>query len=562
MMLCWIYFYPLYWLGQFLYFALSAMINVLLGDQLTSFKVGFYLVFATSAWQGLAPNSVLEGLVAPYHRDLIVLAFLLLFVLWRRWRPITALGMVLFALAPLHMHIAVLERLVHGHNSPPRSWLGLIAYLLLLIPGLRSLAISFGRSFWDRVVAVCITFILPLCFLLHFSGSLLGPSSFVFLLIVVAACPIVSLTPSRNAPRRLSRGRWKLAVAGVAASICLPFAVQAYRSHAVKRIEAEHARVMASFPSPAAGSEYQRLFFHKGVTFSAEVGAPYHTDKARATLRLLPRYGIDAIALVPYGVKKHKPLGISVPPQEWTLSTDNGIEELSALARSIGLKVFLKPQVSGAASVRLEGFGERERWFAQYLAFIEHYARLANRIHADLFCVGVEYEQISRFQNEWRQIIRRVRSVYPGPLVYAANFGTEFENLEFWDELDYIGLDNYYPLPDDLSTEDVVRRVERVQEKFKRPIIFTEVGFPSGEKPNREPWSEGFHGYAPREQALCYEAVFKAFYGKPWFQGMYWWKIGSDSSGYVRSPESSTLSPWMRPAMDVLAKWYLADASQ
>ena len=143
--------------------------------------------------------------------------------------------------------------------------------------------------------------------------------------------------------------------------------------------------------------------------------------------------------------------------------------------------------------------------------------------------------------------------MYPGPLVYAANAGEEFENLRFWDALDYIGLDNYNSLPDDLNASAIVDKIEAVHRRYQRPVIFTEVGFSSLEAPHRQPWDETPRRLSTEEQARCYEAVFQAFYRKPWFQGMYWWKVGSNGYG---GSQDGTHTPWGKPAMDVVSRWY------
>jgi hypothetical protein len=39
------------------------------------------------------------------------------------------------------------------------------------------------------------------------------------------------------------------------------------------------------------------------------------------------------------------------------------------------------------------------------------------------------------------------------------------------------------------------------------------------------------------------------FYTKPWFQGMYWWKVGTDGFG---GPEDGSNTPWGKTAMDVV----------
>jgi hypothetical protein len=168
--------------------------------------------------------------------------------------------------------------------------------------------------------------------------------------------------------------------------------------------------------------------------------------------------------------------------------------------------------------------------------------------------VGGEFVRMSVYDSDWRRIIANVRKVYPGPVTYAANFGDEFQNLKFWDALDYIGLQEYYPLPNDLSTADLVNKVEAVEERFHKPVIFTEVGFPSVAGGNRRPWADGRSGKPDAQlQARCYQAIFQAFYNKPWFKGMYWWKVGTNGFG---GTGDTSLTPWGKPAMQVVSEWY------
>ncbi len=279
----------------------------------------------------------------------------------------------------------------------------------------------------------------------------------------------------------------------------------------------------------------------------------YGSEQAREMLRTLPEYGVDAIALVPYGWTRSHPPSIRVPRPEHSFESDVGIEDLSRLAHQLGIKVMLKPHLGGRSRLELSTPQDRARWFAEYGTFLEHYARLATRIHADLFCLGVEMEKVSDYEAEWRRLAARVRVLYPGPLVYAANWGSEFETIRFWDALDYIGLDNYYPLPDDLSTEAAVERIGTVQRRFNRPVVFTEAGFSGYAAPQRQPWDETPGPLAPEQQARCYEALFRAFYNKPWFYGVYWWKVGTN--GYGGAADGSH-TPWRKPAMGVVKRWY------
>jgi hypothetical protein len=305
----------------------------------------------------------------------------------------------------------------------------------------------------------------------------------------------------------------------------------------------------------AASNGYPKVFFQKGVNFTAEVPAGYSLPASTRILDQLPPYGVNAVALVPYGFYRSQDVTIHFGGAN--LEAPELVEGVAALAHSRGMKVMLKPQIwsqSGfAGDIELTAQPQRAKFFEQYRSFLEFYAELATRIHADIFCVGVELAKMTPHEAEWRKLIARARQLYAGPLVYAAIQGPEFENIQFWDALDYIGLNNYYPLPDDLSTGAVVRKVEAVERRFKRPVIFPEAGFCSMKSPHRAPWDETPRELSLTDQARCYEAIFQAFYRKPWFKGMYWWKVGTDGRG---GPHDGSHTPWGKPAMDILAKWY------
>jgi len=300
-----------------------------------------------------------------------------------------------------------------------------------------------------------------------------------------------------------------------------------------------------------------RAFFQKGVNFTAEWPDTYSSQRAEKLLEQLGDYGVNAVALVPYGfTPQGQPVVRFGGDRVW--ERDSGIERLAQVAHRRGMKVFVKPQIwtrNGAVTdLDFEDAADRGRWFAQYRRFLEHYAGLATRIRADLFSVGVEFTRLTRHEREWRALIARAREIYRGPLTYSSNFGPEFETIRFWDALDYIGLNNYYPAPDSLSYDEVVRKVEAVQSRFAKPVIFPEAGFPSLEAPHRAPWDETPRRLSMEDQARCYEAVFRAFYRKPWFQGMYWWNVGSNGFGGAKD---GSHTPWGKPAMAVVARWYL-----
>ena len=300
-------------------------------------------------------------------------------------------------------------------------------------------------------------------------------------------------------------------------------------------------------------------FFYKGVNFTAEGPHPYPSARAAETLEKLPAYGVNAIALVPYGATA---LGSSQLrfPLRW--ERDEGVIYMAKVARSLGLRVMLKPQVwvrgGYPGDLEFDNAEAREEWFGRYREFVEHYAKLATVIQADVFCVGVEFAKLSKFSDEWRSFIALARTHYDGPLTYAANFGEEFESVTFWDGLDYIGLDNYYPLADDLSTDVAVGKIEAVYREYGLPVLFTEAGFSTYELAYLKPWEDRPGGeLSPEAQARYYQAVFGGFYDKPWLHGIFWWKVGSADTG---GPTDGSHQPWGKPAMDVVRRWYQGDA--
>jgi len=165
---------------------------------------------------------------------------------------------------------------------------------------------------------------------------------------------------------------------------------------------------------------------------------------------------------------------------------------------------------------------------------------------------------LAGYEREWREMIAAVRAIYKGPLVYAANHGEEFETIRFWDALDYIGVDNYYPLDDNYSAAELVAKIEAVQQRFEKPVLFTEAGYGAHVKSHRAPWEDRTEKALDlAEQARSYEALLNAVYRKDWFRGVYWWKVGTNGYG---GPDDNSMTPWGKSAMDVVRRFYLLPA--
>ena len=152
----------------------------------------------------------------------------------------------------------------------------------------------------------------------------------------------------------------------------------------------------------AVGGQHP-VFLQKGVNFTAEGRGGYGSPQALEILRQLPQYGINAIAIVPYGMTRSGSAAIRFGG----LERDDDIVRLAAEARSLGIRIMLKPQIwTPGGFVGDLDFGtesERAAWFAEYAKFISHHAALATRIKADIFCVGTELSKLSNREAEWRR---------------------------------------------------------------------------------------------------------------------------------------------------------------
>lgn len=532
---CVAFLYPFYWLSQFALYAAPALVQTALGARLEHFEASAMRVRAT-------PSGGADGVpVAALAGALAGAAWLV-----SRKHP-TLGGLAMAAVAQAALEPSLVRLWVRRQPSAE------LLFAVVLAVGLSRMTV--GASYARRLAWLLAGFSAPLGALWILSGLRFRTPS--LLAAVMAPGVIAALLVSLRSARGGAQTGWKAAVAGAVLSLLIVSGARSSDSAwRQSRLSAARA-AMAAVPEIPADLPYPRLFFQKGVNFTAEFPGGYNSESARRMLEQLPEYGVDAVALVPYGFARRDPPGVTIGRGQGFLESDEGIEHLSRLAHHRGMRVLLKPQVwlgrRGPGSLEFRSAAERQAWFAGYRAFVEHYARLARRIHADLFAVGVEFGKLTPYQQEWRRLIARARELYPGPLVYAANAGEEFEKIEFWDALDYIGLNNYYPLPDDLGADEVVRKVEAVQRRFGKPVVFTEAGFSSYEAPHRRPWDDTARQLAPQDQARCYEAVFRAFYRQPWFHGVYWWKVGTNGAG---GPEDGSHTPWRKPAMEVMARWY------
>lgn len=226
------------------------------------------------------------------------------------------------------------------------------------------------------------------------------------------------------------------------------------------------------------------------------------------------------------------------------------------LAHSAGFKVFLKPHIwlhaptegKWRSDIFPTNEGNWKLWKKNYREFILRYAKIAQKNNVELFCVGTELTRLAIEKPEyWKNLIKEVRSVYSGELTYAANWYNAFQVITFWDDLDYIGIQAYFPLTENEnpSVEQIskgwdkhIPAMETINKKYDRKILFTELGYKSTSDSAITPWEwvddpsiREQKSFSTITQANCYEAFFNTIWQKEWFVGVHIWQLRSDFTG-------------------------------
>lgn len=281
------------------------------------------------------------------------------------------------------------------------------------------------------------------------------------------------------------------------------------------------------------------------------------------------------ISLMPYAFsyKDSSQIWYDTKGQWWGEKTE-GIIEYTRLAKEQGLKIMLKPHlwiIRGGFTGKLS-FTTKEKW-AQweqaYQKYILHHARLADSLHIELFCLGTELESFVKARPAfWPSFIKKVKAAYKGKLTYAANWD-EYKRFPYWKQMDYIGIDAYFPLskeqtpsPKQLHTAWTrwTQEIQGVHQKYNKPVLFTEFGYRSIYQTAAEPWVSNKRKQPVnlQGQVNALNALFETFTPQPWFAGGFIWKwFDLATSGYNIDPKTHTgYSPQNKPAEKLLKKWY------
>lgn len=211
---------------------------------------------------------------------------------------------------------------------------------------------------------------------------------------------------------------------------------------------------------------------------------------------------------------------------------EDELSELISYAKSKSLKVIVKPMLNimdGYWRAYIRFFDEDVPcepkwgdWFKNYYDYQLHYAEFCERNDVDMIIIGCELVGTDHRESEWRELVKRLRTVYSGKLTYNCDKYQE-HNVKWWDCLDYISSSGYYPKG---TIEKELVRIERVINKYKKPFFFAECGCPStlGASKNPNDWKVIQNGVASEEEQYDYYKEFlESTTSKKFINGFCFW---------------------------------------
>ena len=318
--------------------------------------------------------------------------------------------------------------------------------------------------------------------------------------------------------------------------------------------------LLALFAAAPPGTGTDARLVH-GMTISCQTwGWEWGSDGFARELDTLHALGVNWVAIHPYAriradgrVEARSLEGGAAP--EWITRP---IRE----AHERGMSILVIPHIaywgspwSWRGAIEFAREEERARFFASYGEFLLRVARAAQG--ADGFSIGNELDRLIVHEGEWRRIIAALREVTQAKLTYASNW-SDYQHVPFWDALDAIGVEAYFPLseapdPDEAALEaswrERIAELRALHERVGKPVVFTELGYTISAEAASKPWADGHVRGAPAREAAeklqqrCLGVALRVIEPeRDWLRGAFLWKwFVGESRGESFRMQSETM---------------------
>ncbi|MBF0494270.1 MAG: hypothetical protein HQL28_03965 [Candidatus Omnitrophica bacterium] len=312
------------------------------------------------------------------------------------------------------------------------------------------------------------------------------------------------------------------------------------------------------------------LYFQKGIVYGSWSRDGYLAQGADQSLEALKATGANSVGVLVTWYQdtcwSNEIKRLDITP------SDEAVIKTIRKAHELGMKVMLKPHLdivdtsdgSWRGEIGCVKDADWSKWFEGYTNYIMYYVDIAIKEKVEMICIGTELSNIDASKPEfWDGLIAKIRAKYSGSLTYAAHWD-RYIDIRFWDKLDYVGINAYFPLSSEMRpTYDQLKEgwskwvteMEEFQKQVKKPIIFPEIGCNSADGAAIRPWEHN-----PRRevnlalQADYYKALMDIFFQKEWFYGQYWWIWGTNKN--MGGPYNRAFTPQNKPAAKIVTEYY------
>jgi hypothetical protein len=232
-------------------------------------------------------------------------------------------------------------------------------------------------------------------------------------------------------------------------------------------------------------------------------------------------------------------------------------------------------------------------FFQTYTDSVVEWAKIAEELNVDIFCIGGELTKLEQYNEEWKNMIQKIRSVYSGKISYNTNMwhtnepreGYLGESLKeklsytWFQKLDYIAVSTYWtgsqtPEPtveqlvynwhhnaiswgDAIGDDIVDEHLKVLSETHGKPIIIV-TGLASAYGASKTPWKDFNPEDNPiislTEQENWYDAIFRVFSNESWVSGVLFDTAWSCYPNF--SPNNYEFPIQNKPAEKVVADWF------
>tara|TARA_B110000240_G_C13440378_1_gene427816 strand:- start:132 stop:1184 length:1053 start_codon:yes stop_codon:yes gene_type:complete len=205
-----------------------------------------------------------------------------------------------------------------------------------------------------------------------------------------------------------------------------------------------------------------------------------------------------------------------------------------------------------------------------YTELFYEFAKLSEEFpEVKLLSIGNELKEFTKRRPKFfKALIVKIRTDFPNlKLTYAANWD-EYQSISFWEDLDYIGVNSYFPLinKETPTINEVKQALTPIKNDLNtlsctnnKPILFTEYGYRSIDYAAWKAWLLGDittanHNFEAQNNA--YTAFYDTFWNENWVAGGFFWEWKIISNGEVNNPNGNGWYVNDKPVENIIKERY------